>query len=131
MYQRLIDDFLNPEFVSGVEKFLEFSSTHSELMDGEKIKCPCQRSKCQNRQFLDMETVKYHLLRYGYKPKYFVWNRNGEIEEVIYEHHCMDFVDPSNPMNDYHTMVIDDVGNSFNQNYEYEENPNPAAPTIL
>ena len=48
MYQRLIDDFLNPKFVSGVEKFLEFASAHSEWMDEEKIKCPCQRSKCQN-----------------------------------------------------------------------------------
>ena len=38
----------------------------------------------------------------------------------------MDYVDPSNPMNDCHTMVID-VGHSFNQNYEYEENPNPTA----
>ena len=39
----------------------------------------------------------------------------------------MDFAGPSNPMNDYHTMVIDAVGHSFNQNYEYEENPNPTA----
>ena len=36
----------------------------------------------------------------------------------------MDSAGPSNIMNDYHTMVIDDVGHSFNQNYEYEENPN-------
>ena len=39
----------------------------------------------------------------------------------------MDSFGPSNPMNDYHTMVIDAVGYSFNQNYEYEENPNPTA----
>ena len=96
-------------------------------MDGEKIKCPCQRSTCQNRQFLDMEIVKYHLLRYGFKPKYFVWNRHGETDEVIYEDHCMDSFGPSNPMNDYHTMVIDVAGDSFNKNYEYEENPNPTA----
>ena len=36
----------------------------------------------------------------------------------------MDSTGPSNPMNDYHTMVIDAAGHSFNQNYEYEENPN-------
>ena len=33
----------------------------------------------------------------------------------------MDYADPSNPMNDYHTMVIDAGSHSFNQNYEYEE----------
>ena len=78
MYQRLINGFLNPKFVSGVDKFLEFSCAHAKLMDGEKIKCPCRRSKCQNRQFLEMETVKYHLLRYGFKPEYFMWNRHGK-----------------------------------------------------
>ena len=46
---------------------------------------------------------------------------------MIYEHHYMDSTGPSNPMNDYHTMVIDATGNSFNKNYEYEENPNPTA----
>ena len=125
MYQRLIDGFLNLEFVSGVEKFFEFACAYSEWMDMEKIKCLCRRSKCHNHQFLDMETVKYHLLRYGFKLGYFVWHRHGEIDEVIYEHHYMDFASPSNPMNDYRTMVIDVVGHSFNQNYEYEENPNP------
>ena len=74
-----------------------------------------------------METVRYHLLRYCFKLEYFVWNRHGETDEVIYEHHCMDYVGPSNPMNDYHTMAIDAAGYSFNQNYEYEENPNPTA----
>ena len=127
MYQRLIDGFLNLELVSGVENFFEFACAHLEWMDGEIIKCPCRRSKCQNRQFLDMETMQYHLLRYGFKPEYFVWNRHGETDEVIYEHHCMDFVGPSNIMNYYYTMVIDDVGHSFNQNYEYEENLNPTA----
>ena len=54
-----------------------------------------------------------------------MWNRHGETDEVIYE--CMDYADPSNPMNDCHTIVTDVVGHSFNQNYEYEENPNPTA----
>ena len=63
-----------------------------------------------------METVKYHMLRYGFKPEDFVWNMHGETDEVIYEHHCMDSASPSNPMNDYHTMVIDATGHSFNQN---------------
>ena len=86
-----------------------------------------KRSKCQNRQFLDRETVKYHLLRHGFKAEYIVWNRHGETNNVIYEHHSMDSAGPSNPMNDYDTMVIDSAGHSFDQNYEYEENPNPTA----
>ena len=36
MYQRLIDGFLNLEFVSGVEKYFKFACAHSEWMDGEK-----------------------------------------------------------------------------------------------
>ena len=54
-----------------------------------------------------------------------LWNRHGETYEVIYDHHCMNFACSSNPMNDYHTMVIDAAGYSFNQNYENEENLNP------
>ena len=46
MYQRLIDGFLNLEFVYGVEKFLEFACAHSEWIDEEKIKCSYRRSKC-------------------------------------------------------------------------------------
>ena len=38
MYPRLIDDFLNPEFVSGVDKFLEFACAHLEWMDEGKNK---------------------------------------------------------------------------------------------
>ena len=60
--------------------------------------------------------MKYHLLRHGFKAKYIVWNMHGEIDEVIYEHHSMDSTGSSNPVNDYHTIVIDDVGHSFNQN---------------
>ena len=56
-----------------------------------------------------------------------MWNRHEDTDEVIYKHHCMDYVGPSNLMNDYITMVIDAAGHSFNQNYEYEENPNPIA----
>lgn len=66
-----------------------------------------------------METMKYHLLWYGIKPKYLVWNRHGEIDEVIDEHHFMDSVSSSNPMNDYHTTIIDVVDHFFNENYEY------------
>lgn len=53
-----------------------------------------------------------------------MWNRHGEIDEVIDEHHFMDSVSSSNPMNDYHTTITDVVDHFFNENYEYEENAN-------
>ncbi|PHT99408.1 hypothetical protein BC332_31603 [Capsicum chinense] len=42
MYDRLLgDEFINPKFIDGVEIFLEFAKSHSECMDGEKLRCPC------------------------------------------------------------------------------------------
>ena len=46
MYFRLVNGLLNLEFLVGLEEFIEFTCSKPELMDGNKIKCPCTLTKC-------------------------------------------------------------------------------------
>ena len=45
---------------------------------GTAIRCPCTLVKCQNKKFLNVETVKVHLYRNGFVPDYYVWIYHGE-----------------------------------------------------
>ena len=47
-------------------------------MDGNKIKCPCNGRKCQNRVYHDLDTVKFHVAKYGFVLDYYVWECHGE-----------------------------------------------------
>ena len=78
MYARLDNGWIKPEFIIGVEQFVEFAKMHPECMDGEKIKCPCNHHKCQNRNYLDEDTVKVHLGRNGFIADYYRWYHHGE-----------------------------------------------------
>ena len=78
MYARLDNGWIKPEFIIGVEQFVEFAKMHPECMDGEKIKCPCNHRKCQNRNYLDEDTVKVHLGRNGFVADYYRWYHHGE-----------------------------------------------------
>ena len=80
MYYRLINGLLNPEFLVGLEEFIEFACSKPEWMDGNKIKCPCTLTKCQNRSYHQIDTVNYLLMKNGFIPGYYVWSRQGEME---------------------------------------------------
>ena len=75
MYSRLINGLLNPEFLVGSEKFIEFECSKPKWMDGNKIKCPCTLTKCRNRSYHQIDTVKYHLMKNGFILGYYVWAR--------------------------------------------------------
>ncbi|XP_021609914.2 uncharacterized protein LOC110613202 isoform X3 [Manihot esculenta] len=77
MYFRLKEGFLNPEFLQGLNKFIEFAKQHPECMDGNKLRCPCKFPKCQH-VFADESMVKYHLMKYGFAPYYYQWYMHGE-----------------------------------------------------
>ena len=68
MYARLKEGLLNPDFLRGIYEFLEFTKMYPECIDGIKIKCPCNRSKCQSHDFLDENTIRYHMIKYGFVP---------------------------------------------------------------
>ena len=133
MYKRYTDGLLNLEFREGVNEFIEFACSHLEGKDGEKIRCPCNQKRCQNRNYEDVNTVHYHLLRYGFVPRYFVWTLHGETlnggssdENLGTTLPNLGTFDEAEPSNAYRRMVHDAVGPGFEPNV-MEESPNPAA----
>ncbi|XP_073137591.1 uncharacterized protein [Henckelia pumila] len=42
------------------------------------MRCPCNRNKCRNKQYLDENTVKVHLEQHGFVPGYHRWIHHGE-----------------------------------------------------
>ena len=78
MYARLDNGWIKPKFIIEVEQFVEFAKMHPECMDDEKIKCPCNHRNCQNRNYLDEDTVKVHLGRNGFVANYYRWYHHGE-----------------------------------------------------
>ncbi|XP_043815296.1 uncharacterized protein LOC110620971 [Manihot esculenta] len=80
MYARLRDGLLNPRYLEGINEFIEKAKTCTEYLNGDQIRCPCNRFKCQNRSFQDENTVKYHLMKHGFVQNYLVWYLHGETE---------------------------------------------------
>ncbi|XP_073297992.1 uncharacterized protein [Primulina huaijiensis] len=78
MYRRLENGFLTNEYCVGVESFVTFALGHPECLLNGNIRCPCNQKKCQNKIYLDEDTVKIHLGRYGFVPNYYNWFFHGE-----------------------------------------------------
>ncbi|XP_049388296.1 uncharacterized protein LOC125852607 [Solanum stenotomum] len=141
MYKRLAKGLYDPEFIKGVQHFIEFAMSHPEGRDGERLRCPCNRKKCQNRNFENVNTVHGHLLKEGFVPGYHVWYLHGENEvarsidqdERIPQDHTMNnlpvnvsaFDDPT-PTTSYHRVVHEAAGPTFVPD-DMEELPNPDA----
>ncbi|KAL3615141.1 hypothetical protein CASFOL_040802 [Castilleja foliolosa] len=79
MYKRFINGSLSNEFVSGVDDFIEFASVHGRHKDGDKLKCPCDHTKCRNTKYLEIDVIKYHLYKNGFEPNYNTWIFHGEL----------------------------------------------------
>lgn len=63
-----------PEYVNGVNNFLQFAFAHASRVD--KIRCPCY--KCCNATFQTRNIVYSHLLLYGMLRDYKWWFCHGE-----------------------------------------------------
>ena len=71
------------DYMEGVEEFITFAQQHKEgIVDG-KIRCPCKKKRCQNKNFLDADTVRTHLYKNGFVKGYHTWRFHGETELVI------------------------------------------------
>ena len=67
------------EWGDKVYEFFAFALRHPECVNGGTvIRCPCPLVKCQNKKFLNVETVKVHLCRNGFVADYYVWIYHGE-----------------------------------------------------
>ena len=130
MSARLDNGWIKPEFIIGVEQFVEFGKMHPECIDGEKIKCSCNHRKCQNRNYLDEDTVKVHLGRNGFVADYYRWYHHGEtyvpqpIEQNVGRIDAFVHIEHGETFNAMQSMVYDAAGPSFNS-IEIEESLNP------
>ncbi|KAH6777998.1 hypothetical protein C2S52_006488 [Perilla frutescens var. hirtella] len=71
MYRRYLHNgALNPDFLNGLNSFIEFSYNQPSFMSVDKIKCLCR--KCKNIPFQTPSTVKLHVAKKG-----FVHNSTG------------------------------------------------------
>ena len=80
MYLRIIDGFLNDQFVAGVEQFIEFCKSMPRF-NPQEVRCPCR--KCKNRKLIPVEDVRYHLVLKGFVPHYYHWSSHGETDEMF------------------------------------------------
>ncbi|XP_057779596.1 uncharacterized protein LOC130998182 [Salvia miltiorrhiza] len=123
MYRRFLPDgALNPDFQRGLQGFIDYASSRRDLMDGEKIRCPCR--KCDNIRFHTKNNVQYHIAKNGFVRDYHIWRFHGEIEMPTTEYH--NFEDIEDNEDNYQNMVMDIAASQYNiQNIE--EPPNPKA----
>lgn len=128
MYRRFHNGHLNREFIRGLQTFIDFATSQPAWMDGGKIRCPCNQRKCQNKQFLDVGTVQYHVGRYGFVSNYYVWIFHGEVTDPNVGEATSSRTS-EDACNAYHTMVLDAAGPDFNID-DMEEPPNPDAQTF-
>ena len=133
MYEgRIVNGMFSNEWGDKVDEFFEFTLRHPECVNGgTAIRCPCTSVKCQNKKFLNVETVKVHLYRNGFVPDYYVWIYHGE--KQVHQR-CSSSVRVSVSETDqmisdnmnhttYHRMVCDAAGPEFNP----DEEPNAEA----
>ncbi|XP_021775991.1 uncharacterized protein LOC110739816 [Chenopodium quinoa] len=119
MYDRLDGRSIKPEFLKGVEEFIQFCEDHRETTKNE-YRCPCV--KCNNRRFQDPDTVRIHLYSKGFTPRYWEWMCQGEgLPESSVE----------GKSNEYRDMVMDDVGHNYDRSGTEEEEPNAEAKRFL
>ncbi|XP_057770744.1 uncharacterized protein LOC130990533 [Salvia miltiorrhiza] len=123
MYRRFLSDgALNPDFQRGLQGFIDYANSRRDLMDGEKIRCPCR--KCDNIRFHTKNNVQYHIAKNGFVRDYHIWRFHGEIEMATTEYH--NFEEEEANEDNYQNMVMDIAASQYNiQNIE--EPPNPEA----
>jgi len=71
MYKRLEGDYLSKDFVEKVGEFIKLASEEEDFKKYERLRCPCD--KCWNVPYLDVDVVKLHLYKNGFRPNYYQW----------------------------------------------------------
>jgi len=61
---------------------VKFAKAHPKCLDGQLMRCSCNQKKCRNWKFLDEDTVKSHIAKYGFVENYETWIHHGESDDV-------------------------------------------------
>jgi len=76
MYNRVDGKYLSKVFIAKVNEFITFACAQQEFQRCQKLKCPC--TKCRNKPYRDVDTVKLHLYQRGFVAHYYRWVHHGE-----------------------------------------------------
>ena len=68
---------IKPQFYEGVEEFIMDCDQIEQFICEETIRCPYAKCKC--RRFLDIESIRYHLYKDGFKLDYWLLIKHGEV----------------------------------------------------
>ena len=79
MYDRIHEGrgWVKPKFYTNVDEFISVVCQLELFLREGIVRCPC--SKCRCRNYLDIETIRYHLYKDGFGPDYWVWTEYGEV----------------------------------------------------
>ncbi|CAN1725588.1 hypothetical protein LINPERHAP1_LOCUS152, partial [Linum perenne] len=97
---------LSPEYMTGLESFLNFAFSNNN--DGGQIVCPCP--KCGFKKWLCRDDVYEHLLRKPFPPGYTVWDRHGKRLYGSSSRTAHTIVQGSDHIRSLHSMVNDAFG---------------------
>ncbi|PWA57860.1 hypothetical protein CTI12_AA405380 [Artemisia annua] len=116
MYKRFTEDrrYISPEFIDGVETFVEYACQQSAYMDKDKIRCPCRN--CKNQAYRLPVYVKLHLGNYGFIKNYYQWVCHGEPSTASSSAHSQtntSSIGDVEGSNSYRNLVIDALGHDF------------------
>ena len=96
MYLRLTNGLPNQSFILRVEEFFQFALSRPEGSDSNHIRCPCNKKKYQNKNFVKVNEARFHLYKYGFVSNYRVWYLHGETESSIYRDEVLYNVNATN-----------------------------------
>lgn len=118
-------------FTEGLKYFMVVAKNHVLFTQKQKIFCPC--IKCENRKFLDEQTVTGHLYNRGFMANYLVWVAHGEVYEVDnHSRHAQENTNTPTDVsmqapNSYVEMISDAFNEHTSSHESIEEDPNEEA----
>ena len=112
MYKRLINGAYNIQFMQGLEIFLKFAITNSEV---EEIRCPCV--KCKNPVYKHPNEVREHLMKKGFVEDFYDWRCHcnvllGESSTPAHRNELQLFSPVQNNQGNSYVRMVHDVAAS-------------------
>lgn len=89
MYERFQSNgTFNPEFLRGLNGFIDFVMNQPMLMDEDKVKCLCMR--CDNIHYHAKGIVQYYIAKNGFILDYKIWRFYVKIKIPTAEYHNLE-----------------------------------------
>ena len=68
---------VNPKFYPSIAEFISAVCQLDQFLCELTVRYPCATYRCRN--YIDIETIRYHLYKDDFKPDYWVQTEHGEV----------------------------------------------------